>query len=487
MSTRKLPFAESSQPPKTPSRYAPSTPHTIRALQQRRSAKTRSVRTQKTTQNQVQPHSHRGVLRLLAKKLAPATKKRVVTPAGLDKENISPENDKLEAVSTAKNPVFSLNIEESLEPLIDDDGDSELLVAPTPSVLPDDEDGDPTLTFKGFEFARIARAESEKIDRRKARVSFAAFGDVEARSDADEDEPTVLTEIGRRAVSEEPTGHFSRYSFGSIRMSDFGTELEVRSESDEQGQKLVRGADDDGALVFEDEQVDLGGETEDLRRLMRFGSQHNDRTMQIPDMEDIDFELQFPGEADEENGIAARRRQDQMLKIDDGVLQGSIPDADLINGPSAGGASVIQSASHLTDSARRRTFLEQASTTVSQTSQRKRVRLTRHGTAVPSLPTSLIKRIATETQTSLGKRKPKLGRDQMKALEQATEWFFEQAAEDLAAFSDHAGRKKRIIGNDMLMLIKRQRILTGDNELLKLAEQWLPKDVLDGIELPENL
>lgn len=87
--------------------------------------------------------------------------------------------------------------------------------------------------------------------------------------------------------------------------------------------------------------------------------------------------------------------------------------------------------------------------------RKKPYKVSRHGIKVPSLPSSLIKRLGMDALASMGRRKSRIGRDSLKALEQATEWFFEQAGEDLEAYSQHAGRKRRVAEEDVLALMKR--------------------------------
>src|SRR5262249_54817216 len=118
--------------------------------------------------------------------------------------------------------------------------------------------------------------------------------------------------------------------------------------------------------------------------------------------------------------------------------------------------------------------------------RRRKMKLTRHGELVPSLPSSLIKRVAIQAQERLGNRRPKLGKDHMKALEQATEWFFEQVGEDLEAYSNHARRKKTIDQSDVLLLMRRQRILQGKGELLKVATELLPGEVVAELDLEDS-
>lgn len=119
--------------------------------------------------------------------------------------------------------------------------------------------------------------------------------------------------------------------------------------------------------------------------------------------------------------------------------------------------------------------------------RRKKVKLTRHGIEIPALPSSLIKRVAIESMTRRGKRKPVIDRASLQALEQATEWFFEQVGEDLEAYSKHAGRTKRIDATDVLTLMRRQRVLQGDGKLGDFAIEHLPPEALFELDLPDTL
>ena len=87
--------------------------------------------------------------------------------------------------------------------------------------------------------------------------------------------------------------------------------------------------------------------------------------------------------------------------------------------------------------------------------RRKKQKISKHGLKVPALPSSLIKRLGLDALEAMGRRKSRIGRDSLNALEQATEWFFEQIGEDLEAYSQHAGRKRRIDESDVLTLMKR--------------------------------
>ncbi|KAK7900244.1 hypothetical protein LTR67_003990 [Exophiala xenobiotica] len=483
MSSRNRPLAEVHNS-RTPTRHAPLTPHALRAFQQRSGAKTRSYRKRRAFSEEVRPDSARGILRQLAKITAPLTKKTIPTPAiARGKENKEPGRENspgVEAQYGLKRPRLSLDIDDSLDddspPHHEEEEDSELPVAPTPSILPGEDDelhenqgNDPTITFKSIDFATAKTGHAlAELDRRRSRLSF--YSTDQQNADEADDEPTILTEIGRRAISEEPTGRLSRYSFGSIRMSDFGSELEFRRDSGLREQTMnAKVPPQYDELPFDYEPLDFGGETENLDNLQKSPSLSpaDESTMQVPA---LDHTFQFEM-VDEE--VTSRYTHQNPLA--DTAVRPSIEDEQ---NPTEEAPEDASLGPEETSPLLRTT--EEAS--LPHQRRQKKVKMTRHGEVVPSLPSSLIRRVATEAQNRHGNRKPKLGRDHMKALEQATEWFFEQVGEDLEAYSDHARRKKRVDRSDVLMLMQRQKVLQGDDELRKAAQDLLPKEVLDEFE-----
>jgi histone H3/H4 len=377
---------------------------------------------------------------------------------------------------------------------LDGEEDEEDLVPPTPSVLPVDDDeeredgADPTLTFKAIDFARGevdngGPATSKKGMRSEARVSFAP---TEGEGGEEDDDDTVLTaEMGRRALSEGPLDRYHRNSFGSIRMSDFAME-EQRRQSGKTAD--ISGFVDDFIPGMGDDEVEMdltqGGETMDLRRLQREEDEIEDDLFVSPNGgndDDGTFLLQMPEAAGQ---VLPRptispslkrpleQRDDPRDEDFEDVHYGSDEDAGPIN--TLGERSPTNT--------RNQTPLEAIASR-----PRKKLKLTRHGTTIPSLPTSLIKRIAIDARTRVGKKKPVLGKDHIKALEQATEWFFEQVGEDLEAYSNHARRKKRVTGEDVLTLMRRQRLCKKPGELANLAKEWLPRKVLDELDVPSEL
>lgn len=423
----------------------------------------------------LRPDSARGILRRLAKITAPLTRKTIPTPAtARGKENQDPGRDRTIEDGVKRSQLF-LDVDDSLDdiplPTHEEEEDSELPVPPTPSILPGDDDGnpenphDPTITFKSIDFAAAGQSNAD-IDRRRSRMSI--FSAHQRDTGDDDDENTILTEIGRRAISEEPTGRLSRYSFGSIRMSDFGSELEIRRESSFQDQtntgKVVPPS---GEIVFEDGSFDVGGETEHLNQLQKSPSPPaiDESTMDVPD---LDQSFQF--ELVDTEVAANHAHRDPTIAV-----TGTPP----IQSPNTNMAA--EASIGLEEGSTKPDLCLEVAQRAPQT-RRKRVKLTRHGEMVPGLPSSLIKRVAIDAQSRLGNRKPKLGKDHMKALEQATEWFFEQIGDDLSAYSNHARRKKRVDRSDVLMLMQRQRVLQGDGNLHKAARELLPKEALAEFE-----
>lgn len=133
---------------------------------------------------------------------------------------------------------------------------------------------------------------------------------------------------------------------------------------------------------------------------------------------------------------------------------------------------------------------------------RKQKKLSRHGIPVPLLPTGVVKRLATRFARTGAGNKAKINKETLAAIEQASEWFFEQASEDLAAYSRHAGRKT-IDESDVVALMRRyvsvspfflevvadvypvyrQRHVNSTNTVFSLAQKHLPKELLQGIRL----
>lgn len=88
------------------------------------------------------------------------------------------------------------------------------------------------------------------------------------------------------------------------------------------------------------------------------------------------------------------------------------------------------------------------------TVQGKQKKLSRHGIPVPNMPSGVIRKLATRFAPARAGSKAKISKATLAAIEQASSWYFEQVAEDLAAYSKHAGRKT-IDESDVITLMRR--------------------------------
>jgi histone H3/H4 len=92
----------------------------------------------------------------------------------------------------------------------------------------------------------------------------------------------------------------------------------------------------------------------------------------------------------------------------------------------------------------------------------KKVKVSKHGIQYPSLPASVVKKLATTYARTSGNSKAKINKETLDAVMQASDWFFEQVSEDLGAYARHAGRKT-IDESDVATLMKRCAFLYLQN------------------------
>ncbi|CRG82964.1 hypothetical protein PISL3812_00311 [Talaromyces islandicus] len=116
------------------------------------------------------------------------------------------------------------------------------------------------------------------------------------------------------------------------------------------------------------------------------------------------------------------------------------------------------------------------------TRSRKQKKLSRHGIPIPNLPSGVVKRLATRFARAGSAKKAKISKETLAAIEQASEWFFEQASEDLATYAKHAGRRT-IDESDVMTLMRRQRLVNNTNSIFSLAQRHLPKELLQDMRL----
>lgn len=105
-------------------------------------------------------------------------------------------------------------------------------------------------------------------------------------------------------------------------------------------------------------------------------------------------------------------------------------------------------------------------------------RISKHGLKVPKLPSGIVKKIASRSTKGNGK----LNKETIKALDQATDWFFEQMSSDLSTYAAHANRKT-IDESDVITLLRRQRMVGKNTSVFALAQRNLPGELLQDLRL----
>ena len=111
----------------------------------------------------------------------------------------------------------------------------------------------------------------------------------------------------------------------------------------------------------------------------------------------------------------------------------------------------------------------------------KEFEISKHGLPYPSLPSSVVKRIATTFSLAYS-GSSKLSKETLLAVQQASDWFFEQVSEDVAMYADHAGRRT-IEESDVMMLMRRQRLVGKGQTVFSLAQKFLSRELVGEIRM----
>ncbi|OJD16896.1 hypothetical protein AJ78_02994 [Emergomyces pasteurianus Ep9510] len=279
-------------------------------------------------------------------------------------------------------------------------------------------------------------------------------------------------EMPRRDRSIQDRATLSRASMGSNRFSDrFGdlSRMEDLEEVEEVDYTMVRGEDDDDLGPDTGPVYDAGGETEDLRRF------NLDFSFPTPDV----TTAEIPGnQLEQEN-------EDFALDINPHVDTG-FPSSDSVVGGGGIELAIQDDISRpMPPSSSPEPVPEDKGT------GSKRQKVSRHGIPVPRLPSGIVKKLATRFARSGGGGKSRISKDTLAAVEQATEWYFEQASDDLSTYAKHAGRKT-IDETDAITLMRRpnarhrQRHIGKNTTMFALAQKHLPKELLQDIRLPKR-
>ncbi|KAL4952105.1 centromere kinetochore component CENP-T-domain-containing protein [Aspergillus filifer] len=401
-------------------RGAPATPHGLRAMQ-RRAANTPGRDRRKSGRGQRETVFD--VLRNLSKALAPESRpieSSPQPPPEPEPESEPDEFDVLDNEPAPERPRLSLPLEDVEE---------------------EDDDESPPI--------------------RPPRMSM-ALGD-----DDDIDNTHTSVEYPRRATFNRDRDRLSMMSLGAGRLSEnFGDATGLESDADvgdETG--LVQEDDAQDETLMSQGAFDRGGETEDLGRF------------------NLDFNFPSPvapaEDLDPEDAIDDDVFELPAVDLDPGLDPDLGPESDDSDvGDTTGGfgldiyppgrVSMSESPGLVGGGLRDEDTIIQGS---------KQKKLSRHGIPVPSMPAGVVKKLATRFARARAGPKAKISKQTVAAIEQASAWYFEQASEDLAAYSKHAGRKT-IDEADVTALMRRQRHLNNTTTVFSLAQKHLPKELL---------
>ncbi|KAL4821081.1 centromere kinetochore component CENP-T-domain-containing protein [Aspergillus spinulosporus] len=412
-------------------RGAPSTPYGVRAMQ-RRAANTPGRERRKS--GRAQRETVFDVLRNLSKALAPESQPIQSSPQPLPEPEPEPEIDEIDALDNEPAP------------------ERPRLSFPLEEVEEEDDDGSPEI--------------------RPPRMSLALGDDDMPRDDITHDDIThTSVEYPRRATLDRDRNRLSMMSAGGPRLSEnFGDATGLESDSDVGADTGVMPDGEQDETIISHGAFDRGGETEDLGR--------------------FNFDLNFPSpvaqpvdlDADEPINDDGFELPAVELEPEVGPDSDSESDDNDAGGTSGGFGLELYSPERV--SMRESPGLvggglREESTVVQGSKQKK---LSRHGIPVPTLPTGVIKKLATRFARARAGPKAKISKSTLAAIEQASSWYFEQASEDLVAYSKHAGRKT-IDEADVTTLMRRQRHLNNNTTVFSLAQKHLPKELLQDMRL----
>ncbi|DAA76833.1 TPA_exp: Uncharacterized protein A8136_7062 [Trichophyton benhamiae CBS 112371] len=401
----------------------PVTPHAIRALQRR--AATYTPGRDRRKSQRFKRETPMDILKNLGKVLAPVSKTVSSSPPTEPEPQSEPPVDEiaeLDKEPPIPPPRLSLPLNEMA---VDQDDNSPPMPPPRLSVLPDDED--------------VTRGSIE---------------------------------LPRRERSGRDLARLSRVSFASNRFSDhYGDTTNI--EDPEDGLDFRVGQEDDFDEDLDNTtgqpMLDAGGETEDLGR--------------------FNFDFAFPTpEAPHAMPIENENEQDTF------ELESVPPEFGGPNSPSSGsdfGTGGFEPAMDDVPSNKGTPEpIEQEAEEVEMEQEdqpeppQKKQKVSKHGIPVPSLPAGVVKKLAMRFARS-GNKKTRITKDTMAAIQQATDWFFEQASGDLSTYSKHSGRKT-IDETDVIALMRRQRHVGRNASVFALAQKHLPKELLQDIRLPKG-
>ncbi|KAI2632833.1 centromere kinetochore component CENP-T-domain-containing protein [Xylaria nigripes] len=418
-----------------------TTPHAraaIRAMDQRRAALFTPGRTRRQSLRE-QRETPRDLLRNLSRILAPTSK----------------------IVSSSSSPESGARDDDSnLPPVAEDDED-------------DFDDDDFPIERPRFSLPMGPEDDDDDADLKPPRLSG-----------LEEENYTMQSiELPRRVAIDQPL----RSSLGSMRYSDYiGPDIQSDDAGIDSGFFPPPALDDSGEVVMDEPAVIERLDADEARR-QTLGGDSVFGAIEIPEAGNETTFVMAPVESPVRDPTIT-----EVMDISDDVnnpLHDMDDDDDHVNEP----MDMLDSDIDTIDDAvedNNATTMEETTIThlvdlASQKSARKKSgkKISRHGMEYPSLPPSVVKRLATTCAKTAGAGKGKISPDTLDAIMQATDWFFEQLGDDLSAYAKHAGRKT-IDESDMITLMRRQRQTNASTTPFALAQRHLPRELLQGLRMP---
>ncbi|SPN99776.1 uncharacterized protein DNG_02627 [Cephalotrichum gorgonifer] len=308
----------------------------------------------------------------------------------------------------------------------------------------------------------------------------------------DEENYTVQSvEFPRRATSEQPFSRLSRGSFGD--MTEFETMNLDAGGLDHRANVPVVTFEDWGlGPPMDDVTYERIDEAEERRATLALNRESGFGLDMVPDVNESTFMMNLPAAQDDTAPLAgadADADGDVGAGMDEDDYENE-PFDDYENEPfplefaqdePQADEDVATPEGEVTDGEATEMVPE---TQKRRTKKRKRgPQLSRFGIEYPPLPPAVVKRLAQTFAQTSGISKTKITPDTLDALCQASDWFFEQLGDSLGAYAKHAGRKT-IDESDIITLMQRQRQIGASTTPFSLAQQHLPREMLQHIRMP---
>ncbi|CAG8982955.1 hypothetical protein HYALB_00003533 [Hymenoscyphus albidus] len=328
----------------------------------------------------------------------------------------------------------------------------------------------------------------------------------------DEDFTVQSVELGRRARNEQPLSRLSRGSFGNIRMSDrfgnsspFGAERygddssvlgptgyddedmnDMAGPPDENTETLNLGLDR-GMLSLQSENDDIrpsGFTGDDTENTFLFTVPPREASEEPVDEPSGSPDLPVSNEPEIVDEVEIQMNDERMDMNEPSIIEDQVndveePDMDEPESPEAASSALEMNTSIQDTTLGDFDITNQVR---SKVGPRKKVKISKHGIQYPSLPAGVVKKLATTFARMGGNSKAKINKETLDAIMQATDWFFEQASDDLGAYAQHAGRKT-IDESDVVTLMARQRQTNANTTPFSLAQKYLPRELLQELRM----